>query len=94
VVDRGDSGKPNCPRGGITRMKSKNGDHAFTGDSLYGTQVEHAYAGARSFLRRKYTRNLDGVDVAVTGIPLAPALALATTNQPHERGQICFSLEK
>ncbi|MDX2312733.1 MAG: hypothetical protein QNL90_01565, partial [Gammaproteobacteria bacterium] len=72
-------------------MKSKNGDHAFTGDSLYGTQVEHAHAGARSFLRRKYTRNLDGVDVAVTGIPLVLvlvlvlALALATTNQPHKR---------
>ena len=62
-------------------MKSKNGDNAFTGKSLYGTQVEHAYAGALSFLRRKYTRDLDGVDVAVTGIPLD----LATTNRPGTR---------
>ena len=62
-------------------MKSKNSDNAFTGKSLYGTQAEHAYAGALSFLRRKYTRDLAGVDVAVTGIPLD----LATTNRPGTR---------
>jgi agmatinase len=62
-------------------MKSKYGDHAFTADSLYGTQAEHTYAGALSFLRRKYTRDLDGVDVAVTGIPFD----LATTNRPGAR---------
>jgi agmatinase len=62
-------------------MKSSNGDHAFTTRSLYGTQVEHTYSGALSFLRRKYTRNLDGVDVAVTGIPFD----LATTNRPGSR---------
>jgi len=62
-------------------MKSSSGDHAFTTQSLYGTQVEHTYSGALSFLRRKYTRNLDGVDVAVTGIPFD----LATTNRPGTR---------
>lgn len=62
-------------------MKSRHGDHAFTAPSLYGTQVEHTYAGALSFLRRKYTRDLDGVDVAVTGIPFD----LATTNRPGTR---------
>jgi agmatinase len=62
-------------------MKSRHGDHAFTAPSLYGTQVEHTYAGALSFLRRKYTRELDGVDVAVTGIPFD----LATTNRPGTR---------
>ena len=62
-------------------MKSKNGDHAFTADSLYGTQAEHTYGGALSFLRRKYTQDLDGVDVAVTGIPFD----LATTNRPGAR---------
>ena len=51
-------------------MKFRHSDHAFTAESLYGTRVEHAYSGALSFLRRKYTRDLDGVDVAVTGIPL------------------------
>ena len=62
-------------------MKSRHGDHAFTAPSLYGTQVEHTYAGALSFLRRRYTRDLDGVDVAVTGIPFD----LATTNRPGTR---------
>ncbi len=62
-------------------MKSRHGDHAFTTRSLYGTQVEHTYSGALSFLRRKYTRDLDGVDVAVTGIPFD----LATTNRPGAR---------
>ena len=62
-------------------MKSRYGDHAFTARSLYGTQVEHTYSGALSFLRRKYTRDLDGVDVAVTGIPFD----LATTNRPGTR---------
>jgi len=76
-----ESGAQTARRGGTARMKSKNGDNAFTGKSLYGTQVEHAYAGALSFLRRKYTRDLEGVDVAVTGIPLD----LATTNRPGTR---------
>jgi agmatinase len=62
-------------------MKSRRGDHAFTATSLYGTEAEHTYSGALSFLRRKYTRDLDGVDVAVTGIPLD----LATTNRPGAR---------
>jgi agmatinase len=62
-------------------MKSRHVDHAFTGQSLYGTQAEHTYSGALSFLRRRYTRNLDGVDVAVTGIPFD----LATTNRPGTR---------
>ncbi len=62
-------------------MKSDYGDHAFTAKSLYGTQVEHTYSGALSFLRRKYSRDLDGVDVAVTGIPFD----LATTNRPGTR---------
>lgn len=62
-------------------MKSRFGDHAFTAQSLYGTQVEHMYSGALSFLRRRYTRDLDGVDVAVTGIPFD----LATSNRPGTR---------
>jgi len=62
-------------------MKSHHSDHAFTSRSLYGTQVEHTYSGALSFLRRRYTRDLAGVDVAVTGIPFD----LATTNRPGTR---------
>ena len=45
------------------------GDSAFRRDSLKGTQWEPTYAGALSFMRRKYSRDLKGVDIAVTGIP-------------------------
>lgn len=56
-------------------------DQAFTRDSLYGLQAEPTYSGALSFLRRRYTRELTGVDVAVTGIPFD----LATSNRPGAR---------
>ena len=57
------------------------GDHAFLLDTLYGTTSEPTYAGATSFMRRKYTRDLKGVDLAVTGVPLD----IATTNRPGTR---------
>lgn len=44
-------------------------DHAFRATSNHGRSVEMTYGGALSFLRRRYTRDLAGVDVAVTGIP-------------------------
>jgi len=57
-------------------------DNAFTADSLHGTvEGSPSYAGALSFMRRKYSRDLSAVDVAVTGIPLD----LATTNRPGAR---------
>lgn len=62
-------------------MDKHGGDHAFIRESLYGTNPEPTYAGATSFMRRKYTRELAGVDVAVTGIPLDTA----TTNRPGAR---------
>ena len=62
-------------------MDKNAGDHAITRDDLYGTTPEPTYAGATSFMRRKYTRDLNGVDVAVTGIPLDTA----TTNRPGTR---------
>jgi len=62
-------------------MDKAGGDHAITRDDLYGTTPEPTYAGATSFMRRKYTRELDGVDVVVTGIPLDTA----TTNRPGAR---------
>jgi len=62
-------------------MDKHHGDHAITRDDLYGTTPEPTYAGATSFMRRKYTRELDGVDVVVTGIPLDTA----TTNRPGAR---------
>ena len=57
------------------------GDHAFTAESPYGTVVEPTYSGALSFMRRRYTRDLAGVDVAVSGVPLD----LATSNRPGAR---------
>lgn len=63
-------------------MAEKSGcDQAFTRDSLYGMGGEPTFAGALSFLRRRYTRDLTGVDVAVSGV----ALDLATTNRPGAR---------
>ena len=56
-------------------------DLAFTRESPYGTQAEPTYSGALSFLRRRYSKNLEGVDVAVVGVPFD----LATTNRPGTR---------
>ncbi|TDJ46665.1 MAG: agmatinase [Gammaproteobacteria bacterium] len=62
--------------------QKKDWDNAFTATELHGTVDQSpAYAGALSFMRRKYSRDLAGVDVAVTGIPLDTA----TTNRPGAR---------
>lgn len=62
-------------------MNKHASDFAITRDSLYGTTPEPTYAGITSFMRRKYTKDLSGVDVAVTGVPLDTA----TTNRPGAR---------
>ena len=62
-------------------MKSIYVDRAFSAESLYGTAKEPVYSGALSFMRRKYTKDLTGVDIAVTGVPLDTA----TTNRPGAR---------
>jgi arginase family enzyme len=46
-----------------------------------GQPAAPTYAGVLSFMRRPYTRDLTGVDVAVSGIPLD----LATTFRPGTR---------
>ncbi|GLU32717.1 agmatinase [Trinickia caryophylli] len=51
------------------------GDGAIRRTSLYGSSIENTYAGVLSFMRRRYTRELDGADVVVSGVPLD----LATT---------------
>jgi agmatinase len=56
-------------------------DQAFTRRSPYGTLAEPTYSGALSFLRRRYSKDLQGVDVAVVGVPFD----LATTNRPGTR---------
>lgn len=62
-------------------MSKTSGDHAFTSDSLLGSGEEPTYSGALSFMRRRYTRDLAGVDIAVSGVPLD----LATSNRPGAR---------
>jgi agmatinase len=56
-------------------------DGAFRRKDPYGIHPEPTFAGATSFMRRKYTRDLDGIDVAVTGVPVDTA----TTNRPGTR---------
>ncbi|MFZ6049589.1 agmatinase [Pseudomonas sp. CR3202] len=56
-------------------------DLAFTRSSLHGTQAESTFAGATSFMRRRYSRDLGGVDLAITGVPFDTA----TTHRPGTR---------
>ena len=56
-------------------------DQAFTRPDLRGLSFENAFGGAASFLRRRYTKDLAGVDVAVTGIPFDQAV----THRPGAR---------
>ena len=44
-------------------------DTAFTRTEYRGLAYENAFGGAVSFLRRSYTKDLTGVDLAVTGVP-------------------------
>lgn len=57
------------------------GDQAFRKTDTQGKWQEMTYAGALSFLRRRYSRDLAGVDVAVTGLPFDNAV----TNRPGAR---------
>ena len=56
-------------------------DMAFTREDPRGLAFENAFGGATSFLRRRYTKDLTGVDLAVTGVPFDQAV----TNRPGTR---------
>ncbi|OSP55428.1 agmatinase [Pseudoruegeria sp. SK021] len=56
-------------------------DAAFTREGLRGHAHENTFGGAVSFLRRRYTKDLTGVDLAVTGVPFDQAV----TNRPGTR---------
>ena len=56
-------------------------DMAFTRDDPRGLSFENTFGGATSFLRRRYSKDLAGVDIAVTGIPFDQAV----TNRPGTR---------
>lgn len=62
-------------------MHSKSIDNAFTARGLRGAADDPTYAGALSFMRRKFTKSLNDVDVAVWGIPFDAAVS----NRPGAR---------
>lgn len=57
------------------------GDSAITRPTITGYTKENTFAGVLSFMRRRYTKELAGADVVVSGVPLD----LATTNRPGAR---------
>ena len=56
-------------------------DNALTRQGYKGMAYENAFGGALSFMRRTYTKDLTGVDLAVTGVPFDQAV----TNRPGTR---------
>lgn len=59
----------------------KQVDTAFTRENRRGLAFENAFGGATSFLRRRYTKDLAGVDLVVTGVPFDQAV----THRPGTR---------
>ena len=53
-------------------------DTAFTRKGNRGYAFENAFGGATSFLRRTYTKDLTGVDLAITGVPFDQAVTHRT----------------
>lgn len=62
-------------------MPSSSIDHAFTARTTKGRSGDPTYAGALSFMRRKYSKNVAGADAVVWGIPFDAAV----TNRPGAR---------
>ncbi len=62
-------------------MANQNIDHAFTARVRTGASFEPTYAGALSFMRRRYTKDVKGADAVVWGIPFDAAV----TNRPGAR---------
>ncbi|PUB12747.1 agmatinase [Yoonia sediminilitoris] len=56
-------------------------DGAFTREGRRGLSFENAFGGATSFLRRTYSKDLTGFDLAVTGVPFDQAV----THRPGTR---------
>ncbi len=56
-------------------------DLAFTRAETRGLAFENAFGGATSFLRRRYTKDLTGAHLAITGVPFDQAV----THRPGTR---------
>ncbi|WP_137135139.1 agmatinase [Rhizobium sp. FKY42] len=62
-------------------MASKSIDNAFTAKTIRGAATDPTYAGALSFMRRRYTKSLENVDAVILGIPFDAAVS----NRPGAR---------
>ena len=78
-----DAAEPPSGGGGLVAGADASdiGDQAFRSESLLGRLPEMTYGGALSFLRRRYTRDIAGADIVVSGIPFD----MATSNRPGAR---------
>ena len=56
-------------------------DNAFTADDLARKSADETFAGALSFMRRRYTRDVSQSDAVVWGVPLD----IGTSNRPGTR---------
>ncbi|MGY6411790.1 MAG: agmatinase [Alkalilacustris sp.] len=56
-------------------------DMAFTRPDPRGASFENTFGGATSFLRRRYSKDLRGADLAILGVPFD----MAVTNRPGTR---------
>ncbi len=56
-------------------------DHSFTATKTVGRASDPTYAGALSFMRRKFTKNVNGADAVIWGIPFDAAVS----NRPGSR---------
>ena len=73
--------RPYVVRERRTMTKPDRIDAAFTATDLKTGTADNTFAGALSFMRRKYTTDLTGVDAVVWGIPFDAA----TSNRPGTR---------
>lgn len=62
-------------------MSKKTIDHAITATNLRSAATDPTHAGILSFMRRKYSKSLDGADAVVWGIPFDAAVS----NRPGAR---------
>lgn len=60
---------------------AKEVDVAITRDDPRGLAYENVFAGVPSFLRRKLTKSLEGVDIVITGVPFDQSV----THRPGAR---------
>ncbi|MQY48472.1 agmatinase [Rhizobiales bacterium RZME27] len=62
-------------------MASKSIDNAFTARTVRGAATDPTYAGALSFMRRRYSKEIDDADAVILGIPFDAAVS----NRPGAR---------